>query len=103
MPGWRSEVRDDQFYNKNMDGLSRELIIHPSETLKEILKDQKMSLKELALRTGVTEARVSNVVNCQKMSQFGMLKNWNMPSALMLVFGLTCKAIMIKRSCKKAQ
>ncbi|AEE90472.1 Plasmid maintenance system antidote protein,XRE family [Tepidanaerobacter acetatoxydans Re1] len=51
---------------KNMSGLSREFIIHPGETLKEILEDRGMSQKELALRTGVTESHVSSVVNCQK-------------------------------------
>jgi HTH-type transcriptional regulator/antitoxin HigA len=51
---------------KNMSGLSREFIIHPGETLKEILEDRGMSQKELALRTGVTEPHVSSVINCQK-------------------------------------
>ncbi|MGB4393385.1 MAG: helix-turn-helix domain-containing protein, partial [Tepidanaerobacteraceae bacterium] len=51
---------------KNTNGLSREFIIHPGETLKEILEDRGMSQKELALRTGVTEAHVSSIVNCQK-------------------------------------
>ncbi len=51
---------------KNKNGLSREFIIHPGETLKEILEDRGMSQKELAIRTDVTEAYVSSVVNCQK-------------------------------------
>ena len=33
---------------KNTNGLSREFIIHPGETLKEILEDRGMSQKELA-------------------------------------------------------
>ena len=51
---------------KKTNRLSREFIIHPGETLKEILEDRGMSQKELALRTGVTEAHVSSIVNCQK-------------------------------------
>ncbi len=51
---------------KKMNGLSREFIIHPGETLREILEDIGMSQKELALRTDVTEPHVSSVVNCQK-------------------------------------
>ncbi len=51
---------------KNMNGLSREFIIHPGETLKEILEDRGMSQKELALRTGVTEPHISSLINCQK-------------------------------------
>lgn len=48
------------------DGLSREFIIHPGETLKEILEDRGMSQRELALRTDVKEPHVSGIVNCQK-------------------------------------
>ncbi len=51
---------------KNKSGLSRELIIHPGETLKEVLEERGMSQKELALRTNVTEPHVSNVIKGQK-------------------------------------
>lgn len=44
-----------------MSGLSREMIIHPGETLKEILEEREMSLQELALRTGVTPKHISTV------------------------------------------
>ncbi len=49
-----------------MSGLSVEFIIHPGETLKEILEDREMSQKELAIRTDVTQAHVSKVINGQK-------------------------------------
>jgi len=51
---------------KNTIGLSRDLIIHPGETLKELLEDREMSQRELAMRADVTEKHISNVVNCQK-------------------------------------
>ena len=51
---------------QNMNGLSREFIIHPGETLIEILEDRGMSQRELAVRTGVTEPHISSIVNCQK-------------------------------------
>jgi len=51
---------------EKIDGLSREFIIHPGETLKEILEDRNMSQRELAIRTGVKEAHVSKLVNCLK-------------------------------------
>ena len=51
---------------KKMNGLSRDFIIHPGETLKEIFEDTGMSQKELAMRTDVTESYISSVVNCQK-------------------------------------
>ncbi|MDD4528232.1 MAG: HigA family addiction module antitoxin [Candidatus Margulisbacteria bacterium] len=51
---------------EKMNGLSREFIIHPGETLKEILEDRNMSQRELAIRTGVKEAHISKLVNCLK-------------------------------------
>lgn len=50
----------------NSIGLSRDLIIHPGETLIEILEDRNMSQRELAIRTGMTEKHVSTVVHGQK-------------------------------------
>ena len=44
-------------------GLSRELIIHPGNTIAEILEDREMSQKELAIRTGVTDKHISTIVN----------------------------------------
>ena len=46
----------------NGRGLSHDLIIHPGETLKEVLLDRKLTQKELALRTGRTEQHISRVV-----------------------------------------
>lgn len=47
-------------------GLFPDLIIHPGETLTEILEDRDMSQKELAIRTGMTEKHISTVVKGQK-------------------------------------
>lgn len=49
-----------------MNGLSREMIIHPGETLKEVLEDREMSQQELALRTGVTPKHISTVLSGEK-------------------------------------
>lgn len=51
---------------KSTTGLSREFIIHPGETLEEVLEDRNMSQRELAIRTGMTEKHVSTVINGQK-------------------------------------
>lgn len=48
------------------DCLSPELIIHPGETLKEIIEDREMSQNELAKRTGNSAKHISDVVNCLK-------------------------------------
>lgn len=47
-------------------GLSRDLIIHPGETLKEILEDREMSQRELAIRTSVKEPHISAIVKGKK-------------------------------------
>ncbi len=51
---------------KNSVGLSREYIIHPGETLDEVITDRGMTQRELAVRTGVTEKHVSTVIHGQK-------------------------------------
>ena len=50
----------------NSIGLSRDLIIHPGETLIEVLEERNMSQRELAIRTGMTEKHISTVVHGQK-------------------------------------
>lgn len=51
---------------QNSIGLSRDLIIHPGETLSEVLEDREMTQRELAIRTGVTEKHISTVLSGQK-------------------------------------
>lgn len=48
------------------DGLSRDFIIHPGETIAEFLEEKRMSQKELAIRCGVSEKHVSTVISGQK-------------------------------------
>ena len=51
---------------KETIGLSRELIIHPGETLAEAIEDREMSQHELAVRTGMTDKHISTVIIGQK-------------------------------------
>ena len=51
---------------KNSVGLSREYIIHPGETLAEVIEDREMTQRELAVRTGMTEKHISTVLHGQK-------------------------------------
>ena len=51
---------------QNSIGLSRDLIIHPGETLAEVLEDREMTQRELAVRTGMTEKHISTVIHGQK-------------------------------------
>ena len=51
---------------KNSVGLSSDYIIHPGETLAEVLEDREMTQRELAVRTGMTEKHISTVIHGQK-------------------------------------
>lgn len=55
-------------------GISRDLIIHPGETIADILEEREITQAELASRTGVTSAYVSNVISGKKdiSSKFAM-------------------------------
>ncbi len=47
-------------------GISLDLIIHPGETISEVLEERSISQTELAERTGVSKAYVSNVIAGKK-------------------------------------
>ncbi len=47
-------------------GISRDLIIHPGETIADVLEDRGITQAELATRTGMTPAYVSNVIAGKK-------------------------------------
>lgn len=51
---------------KNTVGLSRDYIIHPGETLAEVIENRDMTQRELAVRTGMTEKHISTVIHGQK-------------------------------------
>lgn len=51
---------------RNTVGLAPDFIIHPGETLSEVIVDRGMSQRELATRTGVSEKHVSTVIHGQK-------------------------------------
>ena len=47
-------------------GISRDLIIHPGETIADVLEDRGITQAELSSRTGVSPAYVSNVIAGKK-------------------------------------
>ena len=47
-------------------GISRDLIIHPGETIADVLEERGITQAELAASTGVTPAYVSNVISGKK-------------------------------------
>ncbi len=62
--------------------MSRELIFHPGDTLREVLEARGMSQRELSIRTGFSEKQISEVLNgvASVSTKFA--------SALELVFGV---------------
>lgn len=51
---------------EKMNGLSLDFIIHPGETIREVLEEKQMNQEELAIRTGFSPKHVSEVVNGKK-------------------------------------
>ena len=51
---------------EKMNGLSLDFIIHPGETIKEVIEEKNMTQEELAIRTGFSPKHVSEVVNGKK-------------------------------------
>ena len=51
---------------KEEKGISREMIIHPGETLKEVMEDRNISTESLAQSTGFTQDYVNAVLNCKE-------------------------------------
>ena len=49
-----------------MSGLSRDMIIHPGETLKEVMEDRNISTERLAQSTGFTQDYINAVLNCKE-------------------------------------
>lgn len=47
-------------------GLSPDLLIHPGETISDLLEERHITQKELARRTGVSEAFLSDVIHGKK-------------------------------------
>ena len=48
------------------NGLSLDLIIHPGETIKELLEDKNMTQEELAIRCGYSAKHISEVLSGKK-------------------------------------
>lgn len=51
---------------ENMNGLSLDLIVHPGETIKEILEDKNMNQEELAIRTNYSPKHISEIISGKK-------------------------------------
>ena len=55
-------------------GISAELLIHPGETISDLLEDRDLTQKELAQRANVSEAFLSDVIHGKKDISKGLAK-----------------------------
>ena len=55
-------------------GISADLLIHPGETISDILEDRNLTQKELAQRANVSEAFLSDVIHGKKDISKGLAK-----------------------------
>ncbi len=51
---------------ENITGLSLDLIVHPGESIKELLEESDMTQDELAIRTGYSSKHISEVLSGKK-------------------------------------
>ena len=68
-----------------INGLSLELIIPPGETIKELLKDNKISKKKLSIKTGYSVKYISEILNGNKDISY------NFANSIEQVFGIFSK------------
>lgn len=66
-----------------LNGLSPDLIIHPGETIKELLEERKMTQDELALRVDYSAKHISEVISGKKAISA------RLANALEYVFGIS--------------
>lgn len=45
---------------------SKEMLIHPGETLKEVIEDRNITVKDLAQSTGFSQDYIYGVVDCKE-------------------------------------
>ena len=80
-------------------GISADLIIHPGETVADVLKKRGITQAELAARTGTsTEYAMSS--QARKMFQQNLLRRWSMPWVYPDHSGFICRRIMTLK-CRK--
>ena len=77
----------------NTIGLSLEFIIHPGETLKELIEENNMSQEELAQRTNFSAKHISQVINGKKRITAQFAKSLEYVFGINTTFWLNLQAI----------
>lgn len=74
------------------NGISPDLLIHPGETVYDLLEDRGITQKELAQRTGVSEAFLSDVINGKKDISKGLAMGLEYATGVPASFWLNLQA-----------
>lgn len=80
----------------NITGLSLEFIIHPGDTIKELLEENNMSQEELAERTSFSPKHISEVVNGKKRITANLAKGLEYVFGISTTFWLNLQSIYDK-------
>lgn len=76
--------------------LSSEFIIHPGETLKEVLENNNMSQEELAIKIGVTTKDISEILRGKKEISLTFAKSLEDVFAIPISFWINLQGIYDK-------
>ena len=77
---------------QNINGLSRDFIIHPGETIAEVLDEKNMSPKDLAIRCECSEKHISNVISGKKNISINFAKKLEYALGMDAIFWINLQA-----------
>ena len=83
-----------------MSGLTREMIIHPGFTLKEVLEERRISQLELAHKSGVSEKHISSVLNGQYPISIHLAKQLEYSLGINSQFWINLQKVYDKEMCE---
>lgn len=83
-----------------MNGLSLDLIVHPGETIKEVIEDRNMTQEELAIRTGYSAKHVSEVISGKKSISSRFANSLEYALNIPMEFWINLQGIYDKEVCE---
>ena len=78
-------------------GISHDLLIHPGETIYDVLEERGLTQKELAQRAGVSEAFLSDVIHGSKDISKGLAMGLEYVWVCQIRFGLIFRQTMMPK------
>ena len=83
-----------------MNGLSLDLIVHPGETIKEVIEDRNMTQEELAIRTGYSAKHISEVISGKKSISSRFANSLEYALNIPMEFWINLQGIYDKEVCE---